>query len=84
TRKPALRREPRRAPGCASALKGRRAAYLSERRGFRRIPVFDGDRLGHGNRLRGPAIIECANTSILVPPGWRAEYDASGNCNLST
>ena len=83
TRKPALRREPRRAPGCASALKGRRAAYLPERRGFRRIPVFDGERLGHGNRLNGPAIIESANTSILVPARWRAEYDALGNCVLT-
>ena len=83
TRKPALRREPRRAPGCAGALKGRRAAYLPERRGFRRIPVFDGERLGHGNRLNGPAIIESANTSILVPARWRAEYDALGNCVLT-
>ena len=84
TPKPALRREPRRKPGCAHALKGRRPAHLPGRRRFQDIPVFDGDRLGHGNRLQGPAIIECANTSILVPPGWRAEYDATGNCNLST
>jgi N-methylhydantoinase A len=84
TRKPPLRREPRRKPGCAGALKGRRAVYLPGRGRARKIPVFDGDRLGHGNRLRGPAIIECANTSILVPPGWRAEYDATGNCILST
>jgi N-methylhydantoinase A len=83
TRKPALRREPRRRPDCAGALKGRRAAYLPGRGRSRQVPVFDGDRLGHGNRLRGPAIIECANTSILVPAGWRAEYDALGNCVLT-
>jgi N-methylhydantoinase A len=82
TRKPALRREPRREAGCAHALKGGRPAYLPERKGFRAVPVFDGERLGHGNRLRGPAIIESANTSILVPAGWRAEYDALGNCVL--
>jgi N-methylhydantoinase A len=84
TPKPALRREPRRRPGCAGALKGERPAYLPERRRFRKTPVFDGERLGHGNRLRGPAIIESANTSILVPQGWRAEYDAMGNCILRT
>ena len=82
TQKPALRREVRRARGCAHALKGRRAAFLPERRKYGEVPVFDGDRLGHGNRLRGPAIIECANTSILVPVNWRAEYDALGNCVL--
>ena len=58
TRKPALRREPRRKPGCADALKGRRGAYLPARGRFRQVPVYDGDRLGHGNRLRGPAIID--------------------------
>ncbi len=81
--KPPVRREARQAAGCAHALKGRRPAYLPERRAFRDIPVFDGDRLGHGNRLQGPAIIESANTSTLVPSRCRAEYDALGNCVLS-
>lgn len=83
THKPALPREQRRGRGCARALKGKRPAYLSERRAYREVPVFDGDRLGHGNRLQGPAIIESANTSILVPVSWRAEYDVLGNCVLT-
>lgn len=81
--KPPLRREPRRAAGAAGALKGRRAVWLPARARFRPVPVYDGDRLGHGQRLRGPAIIETANTSIVVPARWRAEYDAHGNCILS-
>jgi N-methylhydantoinase A len=56
---------------------------LPERRAYREVPVFDGERLGHGNRLQGPAIIESANTSILVAAGWRAEYDVLGNCVLA-
>lgn len=84
TQKPALRREPRRTPGCGDALKGERPAYLPESGRFRKVPVFDGERLGHGNRLRGPALIESANTSILVSRGWRAEYDVLGNCILRT
>jgi N-methylhydantoinase A len=83
TGKPPLRREPRRSPNPAGALKGKRSVWLAERARFRPVPVFDGDRLGHGNRLRGPAIIETANTSIVVPPRWRAEYDAHGNCILT-
>jgi N-methylhydantoinase A len=83
TEKPPVRREPRRASGPARALKGKRPVWHAERARFRPVPVFDGDRLGHGNRLRGPAIIETANTSIVVPPRWRAEYDSLGNCILT-
>ena len=83
TAKPALERQRRCGPGCARALKGRRAVYLPEREGFHDIPVYDGEGLGHGNRLEGPAIIESVNTSIFVPSGFRAEYDLLGNCALS-
>lgn len=83
TEKPPLAREPRRPPNPAGVLKGKRPVWLAERKRYRPAPVYDGDRLGHGNRLAGPAIIESANTSIVVPPRWRAEYDALGNCILS-
>ena len=82
TRKPALKREPRRSASCAHALKGRRSIHVGER--FAKVPVYDGDRLGHGNRLAGPAIIESVNTTIVVPRGYSAEYDALGNCVLKT
>jgi N-methylhydantoinase A len=83
TPKPALRREPRRSADCRHAVKEKRPVYLPERRGFREVPVYDGDRLAHGNRLSGPALIESVNTSILVPAGHRAQYDAIGNCVIS-
>jgi N-methylhydantoinase A len=84
TVKPALSRRTRGAADAKAALKKRRPIYLPEARRFVRVPVFDGDRLTHGNRMTGPAIIESVNTSILVPRGWRAEYDALDNCVLST
>jgi len=84
TDKPLPRREPRRSPDCGGARKGKRPVWLPERGGFRPVPVFDGERLGHGSRLRGPAIVETANTSIVIPSGWRAEYDVLGNCILCT
>jgi N-methylhydantoinase A len=83
TDKPALKRQPRVGPGCAAAIKGRRPAYLPEHRGFRDVPVYDGDLLVHGNRLYGPAIIESVNTSILVPSGFVADYDMLGSCVLT-
>ena len=83
TVKPALKRQPRAAAGCAAAIKGRRPAYLPEHRRFRDVPVYDGDLLLHGNRLNGPVIIESVNTSILVPTGFVAEYDMLGSCVLT-
>jgi N-methylhydantoinase A len=82
TRKPALEREPRRTASCARALKGRRNIYVGDR--FAKVPVYDGDRLVHGNRLAGPAIIESVNTTIVVPRDWSAQYDGLGNCLLRT
>ena len=83
TAKPAVARKVRVAANPKVALKNRRPAYLAKARRLARLPVFDGDRLTHGNRIAGPAIIESVNTSILVPRGWRAEYDALENCVLS-
>ena len=83
TDKPSLERQRRAGASCARALKGRRPIYLPERKGFRSVPVYDGDRLVHRNRLRGPAIIESVNTTIMVPAGYAAEYDPVGSCVLT-
>lgn len=83
TDKPPPRRERRTGSGVAHALKARRPVYLPERESFATVPVYDGDRLSHGNTLRGPAVIESINTSTFLPAGWAAEYDALGNCVLS-
>jgi N-methylhydantoinase A len=83
TAKPPAKRERRAAASCRHALKGARPVFLPERGGFRQVAVYDGDRLVHGNRLAGPAIIESVNTSIFVPPRYRAEYDALGTCVLT-
>jgi N-methylhydantoinase A len=41
-------------------------------------PVYDGTRLGAGDVIAGPAVIEEITTSIVLPPGWRARLDATG------
>lgn len=41
-------------------------------------PVYDGGRLGAGDRVEGPAVIEEITTSIVVEPGWSAVLDGSG------
>ncbi|MEX3955524.1 hydantoinase/oxoprolinase family protein [Trinickia sp. EG282A] len=41
-------------------------------------PVYDGTRLGAGDLIVGPAVIEEITTSIVLPPGWRARLDQTG------
>ncbi len=64
------------------ALKGSRAVFQPEAGEFRDTPGFDGDRLRHGNRLQGPAIVEKVTTTIFVPAGFALAVDALGGCVL--
>jgi N-methylhydantoinase A/oxoprolinase/acetone carboxylase beta subunit len=38
--------------------------------------------LGAGARLHGPAVIDEADSTVLLRPGWRAEVHASGSLLL--
>ena len=49
----------------------------------RRTPVYDGEKLVAGNRVRGPAIVETADTTVVVHPGSRLRVDALGNFELT-
>lgn len=60
----------------AAALKGRRRAYFD---GWTDCPVYAYERLGCGNRLAGPAIIEQVDSTIVIQPGNRARVDRYGN-----
>ena len=42
-------------------------------------PVYDGERLGVGHAIEGPAVIEEKFTTIVLHPGHRTEFDARGN-----
>jgi N-methylhydantoinase A len=44
------------------------------------IEIFDGPRLEPGMRLRGPAVIEHADTTIFVPSGMAGSIDELDNC----
>ena len=80
--------KPRRAPlpeGGASAdaaRKGRREIWFAETGGFRPTLVLDRGKLLRGNVVDGPAIIEEADASTLVHPGWTATVDVHGNLVL--
>ena len=42
-------------------------------------PIYERARLGIGSQLTGPAIVEEASSTLLVPPGATAVVDAAGN-----
>jgi len=63
----------------SAAIKGERQAYIFEDRAFGLIPVFDGHKLSHGNRLQGPAIIEEVTTAILVSKSFDCVVDRLGS-----
>jgi N-methylhydantoinase A len=59
-----------------AALKEYRRAYFD---GWTACPVYARDRLGHGNRLTGPAIIEQVDSTIVIHLGQKACVDRFGN-----
>ena len=46
-------------------------------------PHFDRARLGSGDVLQGPAIIQAKDSTTVVLPGWQLECDTIGNLILS-
>lgn len=78
TDKPPSPREPRCEPDAGHARKGSRPVYQPQAKAFADTPVYDGDRLRHGNRLVGPAIVEKVTTTVFVPAGFNLEVDALG------
>jgi N-methylhydantoinase A len=77
TAKPSLREYPRASTPVGSALRSRRQAFFAGR--FQDTPVYDGEKIGHGHRIEGPAIVEERFTTIVIYPGQTAELDRFGN-----
>jgi N-methylhydantoinase A len=65
-------------PG-ATQPKGRRRAWVGATAGYADLPVYDRLALGIGAVIDGPAIVEEASSTLIVPPAARASVDASGN-----
>ena len=61
------------------AQKGNRDAIFTPDGHRQRTPVYDGERLGAGATITGPAIIEETTTTIVIEPDWMAVLDPSGS-----
>ena len=79
TTKIRLREIPSGGASAAPAIKGARHCYLGPGLGWNEVSVYDGSRLEAGNVIEGPAIIEEASTTVLVPTDCRCEVDRYGN-----
>ncbi|MEQ9640303.1 MAG: hydantoinase/oxoprolinase family protein [Alphaproteobacteria bacterium] len=61
----------------------RRAVYLHSAGGMRDIDVHDGDALGSGARIEGPAVLDSETFTALLLPGHAAQVDAQGNYHIT-
>jgi N-methylhydantoinase A len=66
-------------PDPEPARRGVRSAWLGGDVGPGRVPVYDGERLGPGTALGGPALVERRDTTILLPPTARARVEPFGD-----
>ena len=68
------------APGQGShaALAGTREMIFAADGTQQDTPVYEGAKLGAGDRILGPAVIQEVTTTIVIEPGWTAELDPTG------
>jgi N-methylhydantoinase A/oxoprolinase/acetone carboxylase beta subunit len=50
--------------------------------GFLETAIHPRHALAPGVRLEGPAVVEQADTTTVVPPGWAGQADRFGNLVL--
>jgi N-methylhydantoinase A len=56
---------------------------LLEDGSWHRATVYDRRHLGRGSTVTGPAVVEFAEATCLVRPGWRGTVDATGTLVLA-
>ena len=81
--KPVLREYPRGDAKPSRALKGNRDVFFPERAGgFIRTAIYDYEELRPDDVVEGPAVIESATNTIVVPPETLARVDTFMNVVL--
>ena len=74
---PELPTMPREVESAAHALVGERPMIFAA--GELLVRVYQRERLRHGNRVVGPALLVQMDSTVLLPPGWEGAVDAWGN-----
>ena len=65
------------------ALKGHRQVYSPESGGFEDCPVYDRYALGAGASIEGPAVVEEAESTVVIGAGAEVEADEHNNLHLT-
>ncbi len=69
--------------GQPAPITKKRRVYWWETEGFLDTPVIDGEHLGPGAEIAGPAIVELPHTTMPVRPGQTSHVDDYGNIVLN-
>jgi len=69
--------------GAEKTIKRRRPVLWTVAKGYEETPVYDGDRLAAGHRIDGPAIVEEAATTVVIPPNYTCAVDKIKNYILT-
>jgi len=73
TEKPKFKELPYMGEEASAAIKTQRKIYYEE--GFLTVPIYDGNKMGHGYKFFGPAIIEEPTTTIFITPDYQVTCD---------
>jgi len=57
------------------ASRGKRPVYWKQVGEFQETAIYDAELLRPGNVVRGPAVIEARDTTVVVPPEWKYSVD---------
>ena len=82
TTKPKFLQENHRGDDPSLAFKKSRKVWLPLDHIFKEIPVYDGSKLGYGNKVEGPAIIEQVNTTTFITPRYSVLCDKYGSYTM--
>jgi N-methylhydantoinase A len=64
------------------AARGRRDIWWADLKKTAATPIYDGALLVPGNALKGPAVIETTDTTVVVHPGRTLRIDRFGNFEI--
>jgi len=62
------------------SIASERQVFFDEANGFTSTNIYDRDRLAPGSSIKGPAILEGMDSTVLINPGWTGQIDEYGNC----
>jgi len=64
------------------AVIGQRQVYFDRPKGFVQCHIYGREQLAPGSTIKGPAILEGTDSTVVIDPDWHGQIDDYGNCIL--